>query len=667
MFLKFYYHIKPAIPRYIQVGVRSRIMHRRRNTYKDVWPICEETGNPPAFWTGWPEKKRFALIITHDVEGMRGIKRCGALVDLEKSYGFKSSFNFVCEDYPLPYDTLAMLRNNGFEIGIHGLTHRGNPFRSRRTFSRQVTLINRYIRQLGAVGFRSPSMFHNLDWIGELDIEYDASTFDVDPFEPQPDGVHTIFPFMVSSPLRTSSYVELPYTMPQDSTLFVLMKEKTIDLWKKKLDWIAGKGGMALLITHPDYMNFGHKKNPIDEYPVGLYCELLEYLLSGHAGEFWNVLPKDVATFWRYQSESAKPEIRNLGHSMLRVAAKKKIWIDLDNTPHIPFFKPIIDELDKRGYESVVTARDAYQVLDMADRFGLKYEKIGHHYGKNTILKVAGSLKRGFELLPFILKHRPVLAVSHGSRTQLIAAHFSHIPSLMLYDYEYSKGLAAIRPTYTMMPEVLYASKTRHASEKTFSYPGIKEDVYVCSYTPDPSIKKDLGLNDRSVIVTVRPPATEAHYFNPLSEELFESAMSFLLVKDNIQLIVVPRNKRQENFIRQQWTVWCNNGKIVMPNHAVNGLDLIWYSDLVISGGGTMNREAAALGVPVYSIFRGTIGAVDAHLSQIGRLVLIEGKEDLKRKLVLTKRDNNGGVEQRNQAVLKSIVDTIVHITTGSR
>jgi peptidoglycan/xylan/chitin deacetylase (PgdA/CDA1 family) len=188
---------------------------------------------------------------------VRGMERCRLLSDLDDSYGFKSSFNFVCRDYPIREEVLDQLRNNGFEIGVHGLNHRGNPFRSKKVFMQQAKQVNTYLRQWGAVGFRSPSMYHNLDWIADLDIEYDASTFDVDPFEPQPDGMRTIFPFVVSGQRKGRSYVELPYTLPQDSTLFVFLKQKNIDLWKKKLDWIAEKGGMALLITHPDYMNFG--------------------------------------------------------------------------------------------------------------------------------------------------------------------------------------------------------------------------------------------------------------------------------------------------------------------------------------------------------------------------------------------------------------------------
>jgi hypothetical protein len=141
-------------------------------------------------------------------------------------------------------------------------------------------------------------MLHNLDWLHDLKIKYDSSTFDTDPFEPQPEGVGTIFPFWVSQDGKKDGYVEIPYTLPQDHSLFVIMQEKTIHIWEKKLDWISAKGGIALLITHPDYMNFGGAGRSIDEYPVNLYAEFLEYVTSRYRGKYWNPLPKEMARFW---------------------------------------------------------------------------------------------------------------------------------------------------------------------------------------------------------------------------------------------------------------------------------------------------------------------------------------------------------------------------------
>jgi hypothetical protein len=142
-------------------------------------------------------------------------------------------------------------------------------------------------------------MLGNLDWVTDLDIEYDISTFDTDPFEPQPEGVGTIFPFWNTNLSRTRGNVELPCTLPQDHTLFIILKEKDIGIWKKKLDWIAEHGGMALLITHPDYMNLAGTKCSLEEYPVRYYLEFLEYIRSRHAGEYWNALSKEMARFWK--------------------------------------------------------------------------------------------------------------------------------------------------------------------------------------------------------------------------------------------------------------------------------------------------------------------------------------------------------------------------------
>jgi hypothetical protein len=151
-------------------------------------------------------------------------------------------------------------------------------------------------------------MHHNLDWIGRLEIAYDSSTFDTDPFEPQPDGVGTIFPFLVPGTAVTKSFVELPYTLPQDFTLFVLMQERTIDIWKRKLDWIAEHGGMALMNVHPDYMCFNGEKPGLEEYEAKLYEELLSYIQQTYRGKFWNALPKNVARYWLEKPDASGEE-----------------------------------------------------------------------------------------------------------------------------------------------------------------------------------------------------------------------------------------------------------------------------------------------------------------------------------------------------------------------
>ncbi len=293
-----YYRFKPIIPRFIQIYVRRSLVRRKMELCEEIWPIDERAGDPPEGWGGWPDGKQFALVLTHDVDTGRGLERTLRLAELEKKLGFKSSFNFVPEKYNTPESLRKRLEEMGFEVGVHGLNHDGKLFSSWKIFQERAGKINRYISDWGAVGFRSPAMHHNLEWIGELCIEYDSSTFDTDPFEPQPDGVSTIFPFYVERSRPGKGYVELPYTLPQDFTLFVLMGEKDFRIWRRKLEWISDKGGMALLNTHPDYMSFDGERGR-EEYPVEIYEEFLVYARERFGGMFWNPLPREVARFWK--------------------------------------------------------------------------------------------------------------------------------------------------------------------------------------------------------------------------------------------------------------------------------------------------------------------------------------------------------------------------------
>ncbi len=292
---KLYYHLKKYIPRNMQLFLRRQAVRGQRHFYRKVWPIDASAKTSPASWQGWPEQKKFALILTHDVDTAKGVENCKNLMMLESRLGFRSSFNFVPERYTVPADLRHELTANGFEVGVHGLNHDGMLYQSRKIFRARAVRINQYIDEWQAAGFRSPAMHHKLDWIHDLNIEYDASTFDTDPFEPQSDGVGTIFPFWVRNGSPKTGYVELPYTLPQDFTLFVLMGEKNTEIWQKKLDWIAANRGMVLLNVHPDYMNFARKNNGQEEYPARYYQQFLEYIKERYEGEYWHGLPKDIA------------------------------------------------------------------------------------------------------------------------------------------------------------------------------------------------------------------------------------------------------------------------------------------------------------------------------------------------------------------------------------
>jgi dTDP-4-amino-4,6-dideoxygalactose transaminase/predicted glycosyltransferase len=340
--------------------------------------------------------------------------------------------------------------------------------------------------------------------------------------------------------------------------------------------------------------------------------------------------------------------------------AKRKIWIDLDNSPHVPFFAPIIKELVKRNYSVTVTARDCFQVRELADLFRLDYRLIGHHSGKNKIRKIVGLCFRALQLLPVILREKPELAVCVCSRSQLIVSASLGIPSLFIGDYEGSTAWAFIRPTWLLCPEVIPKAAIRLDPARILKYPGIKEDVYVPRFAPDAGIRAQLGLLEEELVATIRPPATEAHYHNPQSDELFAAAVEFVSRSRGVKLVALPRNARQELELRKRWPELLRNQTMLIPDRVLNGLNLIWHSDFVISGGGTMNREAAALGVPVYSVFRGRVGAVDQSLASQGRLVLLNNVEDVQTKIVLARRSRPLKPEKRSEVILHHIVRQII-------
>jgi hypothetical protein len=288
---------------------RARILEART---RDRWPILESAKARPEGWPGWPDNKKFAFVLTHDVEGLRGVNKTRQVMDVEESCGFKSSFNFIprgeCE---IPKELRDELNTRGFEVGVHDLYHDGKLFSSAEKFYRLAPDINTYLKEWNSVGFRAGFMRHNLEWIQSLNVLYDCSTFDTDPFEPQNDGMGTIFPFWVPDKkgVRTDGrdgYVELPYTLVQDFNHFVILNRNDFELWKVKADWVAANGGMVLLNTHPDYMHFGKGKPPFGEFPIDLYEGFLKYIRSKYDGQYWHALPRDLA---KWYSTSCVPRV----------------------------------------------------------------------------------------------------------------------------------------------------------------------------------------------------------------------------------------------------------------------------------------------------------------------------------------------------------------------
>jgi uncharacterized protein len=342
--------------------------------------------------------------------------------------------------------------------------------------------------------------------------------------------------------------------------------------------------------------------------------------------------------------------------------ARKKIWVDLDNSPHVPFFRPIIDELRKRNYEVLVTARDAYQVRELLEFYAVPARLIGRHYGKHKVLKGMGTCWRALAVTAGVRKEKIDLAITHGSRACVIACALLGIPDILLFDYEFAAKIPGIKPTWLMAPGVI-ADRHKGNGTQIINYPGIKEDVYLSRFRPDYGVKTRLGIPSDDLLVMVRPPATEAHYHNPESEGLLTETINRFVRTPGARILLLPRNKRQEADLRSAWPDAIAQRQILIPDHVEDGLNLIWNSDLVVSGGGTMNREAAALGVPVYSIFRGKIGAVDAYLAEQGRLVLLETVDDVKTKIKTVRRDpHKQRLNEENSPALDTIVQNIISI-----
>ncbi len=297
MMTRLFYFIKPFIPRWVQLYFRRVVFLGKIRQCRPFWPIDQSSRNKPFWFNGWPGGKQFALVITHDVELQRGFAKISILRTIDRMLDFRSSFGLIPERYTLDDGILDVLRNEDNEIYVHDLYHDGRLFSSYETFHERAPIINHYLHIWNAKGFRAGAMHHNLDWIGELDIEYDMSTFDTDPFEPMPDGVHTIFPFLAYSNSANRYYVEIPYTMPQDLMALVIHPARSIEIWIRKFDWIVEHQGMVSMNVHPDYISFGNETTGRNTYPVTSYRRFLSYINDHYRDIMWNPLPSEMSDF----------------------------------------------------------------------------------------------------------------------------------------------------------------------------------------------------------------------------------------------------------------------------------------------------------------------------------------------------------------------------------
>jgi glycosyltransferase involved in cell wall biosynthesis len=442
------------------MAIRRWFARKKRARISHIWPILPGSERPPQNWGGWPDGKKFAFVLTHDVEGPIGVARCRQLMELEKQLGFCSSFNFIPQgDYRVSRDLRDELTLNGFEVGVHDLHHDGKLYQNSRDFADKARQINRHIREWDTKGFRSGFMFHNLEWLHQLDVAYDASTFDTDPFEPQPDGVGTIFPFWVprsnaasiNHPLSTinrssQGYVELPYTLPQDSTLFLLLREQTPEIWFRKLAWIAEHGGMALVNVHPDYTAFSAGSAQVPrEFPVEIYRRFLEHVRSRYAGQYWHALPQEVAAF----VAGIKPF--HTSNQQRRVAMITHSVYTSDNR-----IRRYAHALAERGdHVEVFSLRPAHGCQESETMGGVRVFQIQDKVRKDMRSKLAYL----WPLLRFFVT-ASVRITRHHLRRPYDLVHVHNIPDFLVFSAWYLKltGTPVILDIHDIVPE-FFASK----------------------------------------------------------------------------------------------------------------------------------------------------------------------------------------------------------------
>ena len=296
-----------------------------------------------------------------------------------------------------------------------------------------------------------------------------------------------------------------------------------------------------------------------------------------------------------------------------------RLWIDLANSPHVPFFKALAERFKAQGHEIETTAREFAETIPLAQAAGFAPQVVGVHAGRDVSKKAGSLLSRAWALGKWARGRGFDLAISHNSYSQILAARGLRIKTVTLMDYEYQPAnhLAFRFASRIIVPASFPARRLRACGArvgKVRRYHGTKEDVYLADFQPDPSFAAqlcELGVKPDNVLVLMRPPAHDALYHR-FQNTLFDEALEMLAAKVNAQVILLPRNEAQR-------AAYANKG-VIIPARPLDGANLIAASDLVISAGGTINREAAALGVPAASVYAGKWAAVDEGLVNEGRL-----------------------------------------------
>lgn len=336
-----------------------------------------------------------------------------------------------------------------------------------------------------------------------------------------------------------------------------------------------------------------------------------------------------------------------------------RIWIDLANSPHVPFFRSLADEFIRRKHEVVVTARDFAETVKLAEAAGFEIEVIGGHGGGRLAGKAGNLVQRALALGRWARGRNLDLAVSHNSYSQILAARALSLPSVTLMDYEHQPAnhLAFRMASRIIVPDAFpeaALSRFGASASKVKRYAGLKEDVYLADFQCDPEFPKllgKLGIDQSNVLVTVRPPASEALYHR-FENELFDELLEWLLAAPNVKVVLLPRNDLQRESYKARAVL-----NLIIPDVPLDGGNLIAHSDLVVSAGGTMNREASALGIPAASIYLGEWAAIDEQLLKQGRLRRITTREAIRGLLVQKKGSANA---RREVHVSTEVADLIL-------
>ena len=331
-----------------------------------------------------------------------------------------------------------------------------------------------------------------------------------------------------------------------------------------------------------------------------------------------------------------------------------RLWIDLANSPHVPFFKALVERFKAQGHEMETTAREFTETIPLAQAAGFVPEVVGVHAGRSIPAKARSLVSRTWALRKWARGRGFDLAISHNSYSQILAARALRIKTVTLMDYEHQPAnhLAFRFASRIIVPASFPEESLRRYGARVRNvrrYHGTKEDVYLADFKPDPSFAAqlcELGVKPDNVLVLMRPPAHDALYHR-FQNPLFDEALAMVAAKDNVRVILLPRNEAQ----RAAYA-----GKpVIIPATPLDGANLIAASDLVISGGGTINREAAALGVPAASVYAGKWAAVDEGLVNEGRLRRIASTADLS-SLVVEKKQ---AIDPRRSG---EVIDEVVRL-----